>query len=303
MLCATQRGLRVLERVSALAPGAIVGVCTFDEDPDEPPFAADIEALAADVGAPFLRVRRFGPGELEALAGSEGADLLLAVHWRYLLPPPLLPLFRAGAFVLHDSLLPSYRGFSPTVWAIVNGEARTGATLFEAAPAVDAGAIVGQEEVDIGPDETIADVMAKVTDAYLSLVERYLPSLVDGSAPRHPQDESRATYTCRRSSADNRIDWSAPTDRVWDLIRTVTAPYPGAFSYLDGARLTVWAAERVEPTPSYVGRIPGRVVEVRPGRGSVVLTGDGALLVSSVQLGPELARGDEVLHRLSFTLT
>jgi len=304
VLCATQRGLRVLERVSTLLPGAVVGVCTFEEDASEPPFAADIEALAAAIGAPFLRVKRFGLAELDALTGSQGADLLLAAHWRYLLPPPLLPRFRSGAFVLHDSLLPSYRGFSPTVWAMVNGETRTGATLFEAVPAVDAGAIVGQEEVAIDPDETIADVMTKVTDAYLALVERFLPALVDGSAPRRPQDESRATYTCKRSPADNHIDWSAPTDRVWNLIRAVTAPYSGAYSHLDGARLTVWAAERVEPLLTYVGRVPGRVVEIRPGRGSVVLTGDGALLLSRLQAEGDVARnGDEILHLLSQTLT
>src|SRR5690606_18388029 len=125
-------------------------------------------------------------------------------------PSAIYERARLGAFVFHDSLLPAYRGFSPTVWAIINGEDNTGVTLFHMADDVDSGDIVAQQRVSIAPDETIADVLENVTQAYLSVLESYLPALMDGSAPRIPQEHEAATYTCKRLPEDNAIDWHAP---------------------------------------------------------------------------------------------
>jgi methionyl-tRNA formyltransferase len=230
-------------------------------------------------------------------------DLLVAVGWRYLVPKEVYTKARLGAYVFHDSLLPEYRGFSPTVWAIVNGEDHTGATLFAITEAVDAGDIVDQERVSIGPTETIATVMNRVNEAYLRLMVKNLPRLLDGTAPRHPQDHSRATYTCRRKPEDNRIPWQIGTREILNLIRGVTSPYSGAFTSLNGRKLMVWAAELLPDAPKYIGRIPGRVVEVRPGVGAVVLTGNGALLLTQVQVeGEPVVSADKLLTSLSLTL-
>ena len=228
---------------------------------------------------------------------------MLVVNWRFLIPQAVFRRPRRGTFVLHDSLLPAYRGFSPTVWAIANGETCTGATLFEIAPEMDRGALVAQHRVPIGPDDPIAVVMDRIANAYLVLLADYLDMLLDGRAPRAMQDEQFATYTCKRLPEDNRIDWRQQTARIFNLIRAVTAPYPGAFTEFHGRKLTVWAASRLPDYRRYTGIVPGRVVEVRPGMGAVVLTGDGALLLSHVQLegGPVLCAAD-VLRHLSDTL-
>src|SRR5262249_34332044 len=141
-----------------------------------------------------------------------------------------------------------------------------------------------QHRVPIGPDETIGTVMERVTGAYLRILEENLGALLRGTAPRRPQDHTRATYTCRRTPQDNRIDWTAPARGVLNLIRGVTAPYPAAYSSIDGKKLIVWAATLPVPPTTYVARVPGRVVEVRRGAGAVVLTGDGPLFLTQVQL-------------------
>jgi methionyl-tRNA formyltransferase len=185
--------------------------------------------------------------------------------------------------VFHDSLLPKYRGFSPTVWAIVNGESQTGATLFEIGEEIDSGNIVDQRAVPIRKDDTIANVMEGVTQAYLDILKHNIHSLLNGSAARTPQDHSLATYTCRRLPQDNLIHWDHSTAEIYNLIRAVTYPYSGAFTYLNGRKLRIWSAEQIPEARYYVVRAPGRVVEIYPEKGSVVLTGNGSLLITKVQ--------------------
>lgn len=298
LLCATARGRAVLEHLAARVQGHDLVVVSFREQPVEPPFLEDIRRLGERVGARFFEARDVA--RIEEL--RSGVDLLLAVSWRYLVPPEVFTRARLGAFVMHDSLLPAYRGFSPTVWALINGEQEVGATLFAMADEVDSGDIVDQRRVPVGPDDTIAAVMDRVTGAYLDLVEANLDALLAGTAARRPQDHGKATYTCKRQSADNQIRWEESTSRIHNLIRAVTRPYEGAFTFLEGRRLRIWAAEPAGGPP-YVGRVPGRVVQVLPGRGSVVLTGDGALFLTRVQLeGQAEACAADVLGSLNITL-
>jgi methionyl-tRNA formyltransferase len=299
--CATRRGCRFVEALAELVPEAELIVASFPEEPWEPRYFDDLKEIT------LLRRGRFLAGrKLEAMAPSElwsDADLLFVVSWRYLIPSEVYSRPRLGTFAFHDSLLPAYRGFSPTVWSILNGEDHTGATLFEIAEEMDAGDVVDQQRVAIGPDETIAEVLESVTDAYMELLARNLEALLRGTAVRRPQDHARATYACKRLPEDNRIDWRSPSARVYNLVRAAGAPYPGAYTFLDGRKLRVWAARRPVPEPRYVGAVPGRVVEVRRGEGTMVLTGDGALLLTRVQEeGGEVACAAEVLNSLSLTL-
>lgn len=299
LLCATRRGYRVLEKLIALAPDAKLTVFSFREEAHEPPFVDDIRGLAESHGAQFFETRKVSSkGEFWE---STPVDLMLVVSWRYLIPAEIYRKPARGTFVFHDSPLPAYRGFAPTVWAIVNGEDHTGVTLFEIADAVDSGDIVAQQRVAIEADDTIAEVIERVTAAYLDVLAANLPALLDGSAPRAPQDQTQATFTCKRLPDDNQIDWTQPTATIYNLIRAVTTPYPGAFTTLAGRKLTIWRARPVERR--YVGSVPGRVVEIKPGEGCVVLTGDGALLVSEVQLeGEGRSEAPAVLNSLAQTL-
>jgi methionyl-tRNA formyltransferase len=284
LLGATKRGLRVLERLRDLAPHDDLLVCSFREEPVEPPFLDAMRDLAERSGARFFQSRNVAT--LDPLWETP-VDLLLAVSWRYLLPPAVYQRARLGAWVIHDSLLPAYRGFSPTVWAIANGETETGATLFAMSEEVDAGDIVDQRRVPIGADDRIGAVMDRVTEAYLELLSANFEGLRKGEAPRRPQDHTLATYCRRRTLDDNAIAWSAPASTVYNLIRAVTRPYQGAHTYLGGRRVTVWDAEPAGGEGA--GAEPGTILRTIPD-GVLVRAGDGALRLTELQLEGEPVR-------------
>jgi methionyl-tRNA formyltransferase len=301
--CATRRGYRFLKKLAELRPDSELVVFSFQEDAWEPPFHDDIQKLTHSLGGEFMDARRLDDPSLASWWETTPVDLMMTVNWRYLIPANIYTRPRLGTFVFHDSVLPEYRGFSPTVWAIINGEDHTGVTLFEIADAVDSGDIVDQERVPIGPDDTISQVLERVTQTYLALLSRNLEMILNGTAPRRSQDHTKATFTCKRLPQDNLIDWTQPSERIYNLIRAVTAPYPGAYTYLDGKKLIVWSAQRLPDFPYYVGRVPGRVVEIVPGVGTVVLTGDSAVLLTLVQFeGQEPVCAADILRRITHTL-
>ncbi len=166
-------------------------------------------------------------------------DFLFSFYYRAMLKPALLAIPKRGAFNMHGSLLPKYRGRAPVNWAILRGETETGATLHEMVEKPDAGRVVGQEAVAILPDDLAIDVFHKVTDAAERLLARSLPGLIDGSAVPHPQDFSKGGYFGGRRPENGRMDWSGPAKKVHDLVRAVAPPYPGAFTEADGRRLRV----------------------------------------------------------------
>lgn len=302
-LCATRRGYLFVQKLAELAPQSELVVFSFPEEPWEPRFLDDIRELTLARGGRFFETKKVGSPRWGQFWDSTDVDLMFVVSWRFMIPASVYQRPRLGTFVFHDSLLPEYRGFSPTVWAIINGEDHTGVSLFEIADGVDEGDIIAQERVPIGPDDTIAAVMEQVTHTYLDLLEQNLDNLLRGTAPRYPQDHSRATYTTKRLPEDNLIDWSGPTEQAFNLIRATSTPYSGAYTFLDGQKIRVWSAKRLSISRSYIGRIPGRVVEVWPEEGSVVLAGDGSLLLTEVQLeGGEVVCATDVLNRLSQTL-
>jgi methionyl-tRNA formyltransferase len=284
LLCATRRGYLFLQKITELLPEANLIVFSFREELWEPPFLDNIHKLTLANAAQFFEDRQVGSKRWSQFWESTAVDLMFVVSWRYMIPACVYKRPRLGTFVFHDSLLPAYRGFSPTVWAIINGEDHTGVTLFDIAEEMDSGDIIDQELVPIGPDDTIAIVMERVTQTYLDLLERNIDNLTSGTAARYPQDHSRATYTRKRLPEDNEIDWGLPAEKIYNLVRAVTKPYPGAYTYLNGKKMYIWSANVLKDYDEYIRRIPGRVVKLYIGSGAVVLTGDNPLLIRDVQI-------------------
>ena len=215
-------------------------VVTHADDPGEPRWYGSVAELARNRGIEPLFVE--DPRDPAALAKIEAArpDLLFSFYYRGILPERLLALPRLGAFNVHGSLLPKYRGRAPVNWAVLKGETVTGATLHAMTAKPDAGDIVDQEEVAIGPDDTAGEVQSRVTAAAVKILERRLEELEAGTAPRRPQDESQATTFGRRRPEDGRIAWTRTAQEVHDLVRAVTHPYPGAFTDIFGGKTYIW---------------------------------------------------------------
>jgi len=215
-------------------------VVTHRDDPAERVFFGSVAELARSKGIETLE----DPEEnlLERRIANLAPDFVFSFYYRRMLPPELLAAARRGAFNLHGSLLPKYRGRAPVNWAVLKGETETGATLHEMIAKPDAGRIVDQEPVPIGPDETAAEVMAKVAAAAERVLKRSIGKLVAGTAQLKPQDLARGSYFGGRRPEDGRIDWSSSALEIHNLVRAVAPPYPGAFT--EGMKIL---RTRIEP--------------------------------------------------------
>jgi methionyl-tRNA formyltransferase len=195
----------------------------------------------------------------------------------------LLALPPLGAWNLHGSLLPKYRGRAPINWAVLHGEARIGMTLHRMVKSADAGAIVDQDGADIGPRDTAEQAFRKVLPCARRVLARQIDALLAGLATETPQDEAQASYFGGRKPEDGRIVWTQTSRQIFNVIRAVTDPYPGAFAEIGGARLMVWWAEMDTPAAhAMAGRsaAAGAVLSLVP---LVVATGDGAIELTKTE--------------------
>lgn len=164
-------------------------------------------------------------------------DYLLTFYYRAMLPPALLQLPRWGALNMHGSLLPHYRGRAPVNWAIANGETQTGATLHYMVERPDAGPIVAQEAVTIGPNDHALAVSMAVAGAAARVLAATLPRMALGPPPGRPMDLAAGSYFGARRPEDGRIQLDWPGMRVHAMIRAVAPPFPGAFVEVQGRRV------------------------------------------------------------------
>ncbi len=223
---------------------AVPLVVTHRDNPGENIWFGSVAALAHKRAIETITPEDPNAPEIVEKIRALQPDFLFSFYYRLMLSPALLAAPKRGAFNLHGSLLPKYRGRAPVNWAIIHGETETGATLHEMVEKPDAGRIVDQEPVPILPDELAVEVFGKVAGAAERVVKRSLPKLVDGSAVLRAQDLSKGSYFGGRRPEDGRIDWSAPAKRVHDLVRAVAPPYPGAFTEVEGKRLRVLRTRR-----------------------------------------------------------
>ena len=239
-------GVRCLQVL--LARGVDVAlVVTHEDSATENIWFGSVAAVAAEHGIPTITPADPASAELRDAVSRAKPDFIFSFYYRHMLPVDLLAIAARGAYNMHGSLLPKYRGRVPTNWAVLNGETETGATLHEMAAKPDAGAIIAQTPVPILPDDTAAQVFDKVTVAAEQTLWRVLPALVKGEAPHLPNDLAHGSYFGGRKPEDGRIDWSQPAQRVYNLIRAVAPPYPGAFTDIAGERFIVARARLAGP--------------------------------------------------------
>lgn len=255
----------------------VLCVFTHDDDPGEQRWFRSVADLAASAGVRVVRSDRVDLANWQQALGDAQPDFILSAYYRRMIPTAVLNLARLGALNLHGSLLPRYRGRAPVNWAILHGETETGITLHYMTGRADAGDIVDQQAVPIGPDDTAIEVMGRVTQVVKTVLERQWPALKAGRAPRRAQDETLASKFGGRKPDDGCIDWSRPAAEIHNLVRAVTHPYPGAFTESNGAKLYIW---RSRPVAGAVGAVPGTVVALDPPR---IATGHGDLELISWQ--------------------
>lgn len=265
----------------------VVALVTHEDNPNETIWFRTPAPLAQRRGIPVYTPEDCNTPRFVATLKSLSPDLILSCYYRQLICDEILALPPLGALNLHGSLLPRYRGRAPVNWVLVNGETETGVTLHHMVRQADAGDIVAQVRVPIAFTDTALTLHRKLMTASRRLLQEFLPAVLAGTAPRRPQDHSRATVFGRRTPADGEIDWQAPAESIYNLVRAVTRPYPGAFTHARGKRLFVWKAWPESPaTPAAA---PGTVAECGPD-GVFVATGLGRLRLDVLQLEGEEER-------------
>jgi methionyl-tRNA formyltransferase len=283
---ASARAVSFLNKLIELRPDDRIIVMSFPEDPWEPPFFETIRDITTGSGNEFHEVKSIGPRTWKELTSGRDIDVLFAVGWRFMIPPAVYESTVRASVVFHNSLLPKYRGFAPSNWAIINGETETGATMFLMSKTVDSGPIIDQVKFPIGPDETIREVEVNVTDAYLSLLESNIEGLLSGDFDVAEQDHTQATLTTKRVPADGEIDWAASSNAIHNLVRALADPWPGAFTTIQGRKMMIWSTRRYDG-PAPVGSVPGRVIDLSGDSSVTIATGDGAIIVENVQYDHE----------------
>jgi len=263
-------------------------VVTHPDDPSEKKWYATPAEWAAANGVPLI-VSEGVPSNIAQLASARKPDFIFSAFYRCLLPGDLLLAALRGAYNLHPSLLPRYRGRAPINWVLVNGETETGLTLHRMTRRADAGEIAAQARVPIAPDDTALKLYRKLEVKAATLLDEVLPALAAGTAQLVPQDISNGSCFGRRTPEDGRIDWALPAAKVFNLIRAVTRPWPGAFALLpDGQKFFLWWARPLAGVYGTPGSWRSK------GRLAVVSCGEGGLELQEVSFKEETASGVEI---------
>lgn len=271
----------------------VQAVFTHTDAPGENTFFSSVARLSAALDLPV-----FAPEDVNHPLWVEHIqrikpDIIFSFYYRHMLSRQILSLAPMGGYNLHGSLLPKYRGRAPVNWALVNGEIQTGVTLHRMVARADAGDIAGQLAVDILPEDTALTLHAKLSQAADRLLSNILPKLKDNTLSLTPQNENAASCYGRRTAADGEIFWHKAAHEVANLVRAVTEPYPGAFSFLGQRKLIVWNAQAKQIIHE---KQPGTVLSIDP---LIIACGEGALEIQAGQSeGGLYLQGSRLAHDL-----
>jgi methionyl-tRNA formyltransferase len=276
-------GVRALQAISESAE--VAAVVAHPPDPEDGVRYESVAGFAERNGWKWIRGKAKTP-EVYSFIEKAKPDLLWITDFRYLIPPEMIALASLGAVNLHPSLLPLYRGRAPVNWAILKGERRLGLTAHFVDEGMDTGDIIDQISYEIGDAQDVGDCLNILYPLYVGITQKVLAYFESGRVPRVSQDHSRATSFPRRRPEDGLIDWAQNARSIFNLVRAVAFPYPGAFTSLSGQRVTIWKARIASNTA--LTTEPGRVIEDSE-LGPLVQCGQGTLLLTRVEGHPHSA--------------
>jgi UDP-4-amino-4-deoxy-L-arabinose formyltransferase/UDP-glucuronic acid dehydrogenase (UDP-4-keto-hexauronic acid decarboxylating) len=272
----------------------ISAVFTHKDDPGEDIWFDSVAELAASRGMPVFAPEDINHPIWVQRIRELGPDIIFSFYYRNMVGPAILEIPPAGCLNLHGSLLPRYRGRCPINWVLVKGEKETGVTLHYMTPRPDDGDIVCQRKTKILDDDTAKSLHEKAVKESSIMLDEILPRIMEGNAPRKPQDHSKETYFGGRCPEDGEIDWTATATEIRNLVRAVARPYPGAFGYVGDRKCMLWRVTQVslsnqELTPGTISSTDPLVIAC--GKGAVQVDfgqPEGGVYMSGTQVAQEL---------------
>jgi methionyl-tRNA formyltransferase len=300
-------GYRTLEALLASEHEVVLAVThPASEHAYESIWSDSVAELAQANGIPVV-VRNRPDADVVAALREAAPDIIVANNWRTWIPPEIFDLPPYGTLNVHDSLLPAYGGFAPVIWALINGEAEVGVTAHLMDADLDAGDIVLQRAVPVGPADTATDLFHRTVDLIGPIVVDALAAIASGGRDLTKQDPAKASFFHKRSIEDSRIDFGWPAADLERFVRAQSDPYPNAFCHHGSTRLRILSAA---VSQGRYGGTPGRIF-IREGDGVVIVAGADArfgrnhgLLLRRVRLddGTELP-ATEYFHAMGGYLT
>ena len=268
----------------------IEAVFTHEDDPDENCWFGSVKNWAQQKNIKVYTTEEVNSPQWIAKIAAVNPDIMFSFYYRKMISREILDLPKIGAFNLHGSFLPAYRGRCPVNWVIINGETQTGVTLHYMIDKPDAGDIVGQRSVPIDFSDTAKTLYDKLCGAAKELLDELLPLIKSNQIPRRKQNLAEGSYYGGRRPEDGRIYWNKSADEIYNLIRAVTEPYPGAFALLNNdEKIIIWWAQ---PVVSDKAVIPGKLVITN--KEVLVQTGKNAIKFLDIEVKEKRLRGEQI---------
>ncbi len=249
--------------------------------------AANFNGIAAKHNIQLHHIRNVNDPMSIKLLVDLNLDLLFVVGWSQILHPPALQSARIGCFGAHASLLPANRGSAPINWALINGATQTGNTLMRLSDGVDAGDIVTQKLISISQFDNVATLYDRVAETNCEMIMELLTRISSGNRLQTwAQKETGSSLLPRRRPEDGFINWAQPAQRIYDFIRALTRPYPGAFSWANDERVVIWRSALLPITGSLAdpGVVLGAMVSDTPDLcGLAIACSEGAVVILEIE--------------------
>ncbi|MDP4725188.1 MAG: formyltransferase [Alphaproteobacteria bacterium] len=259
----SQLGYDCLQYIIEETPHTVVAVVTHEHNPNEYIWFDSVKDLAADHGIDVLTPETLKDESVQHQISAYQPDAIFSFYYRNMIPDVILKHPRLGAYNIHGSLLPKYRGRCPVNWAMIHGESETGVTLHHMVKAADAGDIVDQESTPISTDDTAGSVMNRMNALAVTVLKRSLPLIATQTAPRIVQEVSQASYFGGRSAKDGEINWVQSAIFIHNLVRALqpSPQYPPAFGIINGEVRNIMQSRVVENLTGQT-RQPGTIIDV-----------------------------------------
>lgn len=236
--------------------------------------------------------------DVESIVQKSKPQAVVICSYNKIIPSSVLVL--ATFINVHHGDLPRYRGRANMNWAIINGRNSIGLTIHEVVGNLDAGRVYKTYTIEISHEDTIKTVYDKVNQIIRRDLANIVQEVLEGYKGK--KQRGKATYCCTRIPEDGYIDWNKSTEEIYNLIRGLTEPYPGAFTYFNGERMIVWSSEIPNDPRIYEGRISGRVVQIHKDHGVEVLTGDSSIIIKTVSYGGNKTSASEIIKSVRKSL-
>tara|TARA_Y100000766_G_scaffold66202_1_gene55457 strand:+ start:483 stop:1355 length:873 start_codon:yes stop_codon:yes gene_type:complete len=218
-------------------------------------------------------------------------DIIVSINYLFLIEKDIIQHSRLITFNIHGSLLPKYRGRTPHVWAIINNENETGITAHVIDENCDSGEIITQIKIPINENDTGNDLLNKYKSEYYYIVKNVFDKAVSGQLQLNKQDDNLATYFGVRNPDDGEINWNWQRERIRNWVRAQSFPYPGAFTYYNGFKITIDEVVKSPMGFSY-NEVNGTILEVSPNL--VIKTQNGALEIKKYREKVKFVIGEEL---------